>query len=60
MDEWRRGHLVGTVEQVGEQLQKWKAAGVTSIVAGTGAVPFAVGDPDAVEILAGACTLVES
>jgi len=57
--DWRKGHLVGTVEEVAEQLAGWKAAGVTSIVANLGTVPFGVGQMVGVDALATACTLVE-
>lgn len=57
LDEWRDGHLVGTVEQVREQLAAWEGAGVSTMVAGVGAVPFALSSLDDVEMLAAACTL---
>lgn len=62
LDEWRRGRLVGTVDDVGAQLDEWAGLGVSTIVASPGPFPFAVpgsddADPDALEILAAACRL---
>jgi probable F420-dependent oxidoreductase len=54
---WRSGRLVGTVEQVREQLAAWDAEGVDTLVLGAGAVPFAIASPDDVEMLAAACRL---
>lgn len=42
LDEFRRGRLVGTVDQVAEQLGEWRSLGVAHLVANLGAVPFAV------------------
>jgi alkanesulfonate monooxygenase SsuD/methylene tetrahydromethanopterin reductase-like flavin-dependent oxidoreductase (luciferase family) len=55
--EWRQGRLVGTVEEVREQLQRWEALGVSTLVVGAGALPFVVASPDDVEMLAAACSL---
>lgn len=52
---WRTGRLVGTVEQVREQLEEWAALGVTSLILNAGAVPFALAAGDDVELLAHAC-----
>jgi probable F420-dependent oxidoreductase len=52
LDEWRRGRLVGTVEQVREQVAGWADLGVETIIVGAGAVPFQVGSLDDVEALA--------
>ena len=57
LDEFRRGHLAGTVEQVREQVEAWEAAGVASLVVGAGVVPFAVTSGDDVAMIASACTL---
>jgi len=56
--EWRQGRLVGTVEEVREQLDRWGALGVSTLVVGAGALPFVVAGPDDVEMLAAACSLV--
>ena len=50
--EWRRGRLVGTVEQVREQLAAWDDRGVSTLVACLGAVPFAVTVPDDLDVVA--------
>jgi probable F420-dependent oxidoreductase len=52
LDEWRRGRLVGTVEQVREQVTMWAELGVETLVVGIGAVPFAVSAVDDLEPLA--------
>lgn len=52
LDTWRRGRLVGTVEQVREQAQEWEALGVDTLILGTGGVPFQVGPMDDVDVLA--------
>lgn len=41
LDDWRRGHLVGTVDQVAEQLDSWRTLGVSRVILGLSAVPFA-------------------
>lgn len=46
LDDWRVGRLVGTVEQVREQLAGWEALGVDEIILGLGCVPFHLGDAD--------------
>jgi alkanesulfonate monooxygenase SsuD/methylene tetrahydromethanopterin reductase-like flavin-dependent oxidoreductase (luciferase family) len=54
LEDWRQGHLVGTVAEVAEQLGRWEALGVSSLVACLGALPFAVSDSEDVELLAAA------
>lgn len=58
LDEWRRGRLVGTVDEVADQVDRWRALGVGSLVASVAAVPFSVVDDDAVDLVAAACSLV--
>ncbi len=53
--EWRKGRLVGTVEQVADQAAAWSDVGVGSLVLTAGAVPFALASGDDVELLAAAC-----
>jgi probable F420-dependent oxidoreductase len=55
--EWRRGRLVGTVEQVRDQVEEWAQLGVDELVVGAGAVPFALAAFDDVEMVASACSL---
>jgi len=55
--EWRQGRLVGTVEEVREQLQRWRGLGVSTLIVGAGALPFVVASPDDVEMVAAACSL---
>lgn len=49
------GRLVGTVEQVREQVAAWSALGVETLVVGVGAVPFQVSTLDDVAMVAEAC-----
>lgn len=58
LDEWRAGRLVGTVEDVAEQLAGWQELGVGSLVVSLAAVPFSIVDDDAVDLVAAACSLV--
>ena len=46
LEEWRKGHLVGTPEQVREQVATWSELGVSHLIAGLGAVPFGPAHPD--------------
>jgi alkanesulfonate monooxygenase SsuD/methylene tetrahydromethanopterin reductase-like flavin-dependent oxidoreductase (luciferase family) len=50
--EWRKGRLVGTVEEVQEQVAIWTSLGVETLIVGLGAVPFAVTDVEDLELLA--------
>ena len=52
LDEWRPGHLVGTVEQVREQVAAWADVGVSTVIIGLGALPFAVTSIDDLEMVA--------
>lgn len=54
LDEWRVGRLVGTVDQVAEQLAGWSALGVGTVIACLGALPFAVTEVEELELLAAA------
>lgn len=54
LDEFRADRLVGTVDQVTEQLARWAELGVTTVVAAAGGVPFSVTVPDDLELLASA------
>ncbi len=57
LDEWRAGRLVGTVEEVAEQLGEWEALGVDELVLSAGPLPFAVTALDDADLLAAACRL---
>ncbi len=57
LEEWRQGRLVGTVEEVREQLGGWEALGVDTIIVGPGPLPFSVTGRDDVAMLAEACSL---
>jgi alkanesulfonate monooxygenase len=54
LEEWKDGRLVGTVEEVREQVARWRTIGVSSLIAGPGALPFAATDPDDLDLLASA------
>jgi alkanesulfonate monooxygenase SsuD/methylene tetrahydromethanopterin reductase-like flavin-dependent oxidoreductase (luciferase family) len=53
---FRKGRLVGTIEQVQAQVRDWDALGVETLIVGVGAVPFHVSSTDDVELLLHACT----
>jgi probable F420-dependent oxidoreductase len=55
LDRWREGRLVGTPEQIREQLAGWDELGVETVMLGVGSVPFQVSALDDVELLAEAC-----
>jgi alkanesulfonate monooxygenase SsuD/methylene tetrahydromethanopterin reductase-like flavin-dependent oxidoreductase (luciferase family) len=59
LDQWRRGRLVGTVEQVREQVGQWGDLGVETLMMGVGAVPFHLGHPDDLALLADAVGVTE-
>jgi hypothetical protein len=48
---FREGRLVGTVDEVREQVAGWEALGVDTLIAGVGAVPFHVTSRDDVAML---------
>jgi probable F420-dependent oxidoreductase len=57
LDDYRRGRLVGTVDQVRDQIGEWSALGVSTIVVSPRPLPFTVPDPDDLEMIATACRL---
>jgi probable F420-dependent oxidoreductase len=52
LETFRETRLVGTVEQIREQVAAWEALGVDTLILGVGVVPFQVTTPDDVEMLA--------
>lgn len=50
--EWRRGRLVGTVDEVAEQLGAWEQAGVSEMICCAGPLPFSLAAVDDLEPLA--------
>lgn len=46
LDEWSQGHLVGTPDEVTEQLAEWAELGIEQFVACVGPLPFSVSHPD--------------
>jgi probable F420-dependent oxidoreductase len=59
LPQWRRGRLVGTPDQIVEQVAGWAELDVETIIVGAGAVPFHLGHPDDVELLAHALGTTE-
>jgi len=57
LERWRTGHLVGTVEEVREQIAAWASIGVAHLVIGLGAVPFQGTNTDDLELVASAASL---
>ena len=54
LEQWKSGRLVGTVEEVRDRLGSWSDLGVSTVIAGPGALPFSVIDPDDLHLLASA------
>jgi len=54
LDSWRRGHLVGTVDEVGEQAAAWAELGIETLIVGMGLVPFSATGLDDLELMAAA------
>ena len=55
---FRAGRLVGTVEEIQDQVRTWQGLGIDTLILGVGAVPFQVSAPDDVELLLETCTAV--
>jgi alkanesulfonate monooxygenase SsuD/methylene tetrahydromethanopterin reductase-like flavin-dependent oxidoreductase (luciferase family) len=53
LEEWRAGRLVGTPDQLAEQLAGWAELGVAEIIVSAGPLPFSVSGGDDLELLAG-------
>lgn len=51
LNDWRQGRLVGTIEQIREQVAVWEDLGVTTLILGVGPLPFSVMAKDDVELL---------
>lgn len=51
LDQWREGRLVGTVDEVRAQRDRWAELGVGELIVGLGAVPFQVTGLDDVELV---------
>jgi len=51
--EFRVGKLVGTVDELRDQVAEWEGLGIESLVLGVGAVPFQATSTDDVAMLAG-------
>jgi alkanesulfonate monooxygenase SsuD/methylene tetrahydromethanopterin reductase-like flavin-dependent oxidoreductase (luciferase family) len=54
LEQWREGHLVGTVDQIREQASVWADLGIETLIVSTGAVPFAATTVDDLELVAAA------
>jgi len=50
LDQWRQGRLVGTVAEVQDQVGAWRELGIETLMLNTGAVPFATGPDDDLEL----------
>ncbi|HZQ76318.1 MAG TPA: LLM class flavin-dependent oxidoreductase [Acidimicrobiia bacterium] len=51
LDEWRTGRLVGTVEEIAEQVAGWAALGVAELIVSAGPLPFSISGLDDLEML---------
>jgi probable F420-dependent oxidoreductase len=54
LEQWRTGRLVGTPEQLGEQVAGWAALGVAELIVSAGPLPFSVSGLEDLELLASA------
>jgi probable F420-dependent oxidoreductase len=54
LEQWRAGRLVGTPEELAEQVAGWAALGVAELIVSAGPLPFSVSGFDDLELLAGA------
>ena len=54
LEEWRVGRLVGTPEQLAEQVAGWAALGVEELIVTAGPLPFSVSGLDDLGVLAAA------
>jgi alkanesulfonate monooxygenase SsuD/methylene tetrahydromethanopterin reductase-like flavin-dependent oxidoreductase (luciferase family) len=54
LEDWRRGRLVGTVDEISEQVAAWAALGVDELIVSAGPLPFSISGLDDLEVLAGA------
>ena len=54
LEEWRIGRLVGTPEQLAEQVAGWAYLGVAELIVSAGPLPFSVSGLDDLELLASA------
>jgi probable F420-dependent oxidoreductase len=52
LEQWRTGRLVGTVDQLSEQVAGWARLGVEELIVSAGPLPFAVSGLDDLELLA--------
>jgi probable F420-dependent oxidoreductase len=52
LDEWREGRLVGTVDEIRAQRDRWDTLGVETLIVGAGPLPFSVTALDDVDLLA--------
>lgn len=57
LDQWRQERLVGTVDEVREQVAAWAALGVDTLVVNAGPLPFSLYANDDVDVIAHACSL---
>ena len=57
LSDWRAGRLVGTLDEVAEQVAAWEALGVGELILGAGPLPFSVASVDDLEVLAAAAGL---
>jgi alkanesulfonate monooxygenase SsuD/methylene tetrahydromethanopterin reductase-like flavin-dependent oxidoreductase (luciferase family) len=57
LEEWRRGRLVGTLEEVRQQLADWDGLGLDTLVLSPGPLPLSVTGQEDLAILAETCSL---
>jgi alkanesulfonate monooxygenase SsuD/methylene tetrahydromethanopterin reductase-like flavin-dependent oxidoreductase (luciferase family) len=52
LEQWRVGRLVGTPDQLAEQVAGWAALGVAELIVSAGPLPFSISALDDLEVLA--------
>ena len=54
LEQWRAGRLVGTPDELAEQIAGWAALGVAELIVSAGPLPFSVSGLDDLELLTSA------
>jgi alkanesulfonate monooxygenase SsuD/methylene tetrahydromethanopterin reductase-like flavin-dependent oxidoreductase (luciferase family) len=54
LEQWRVGRLVGTPDQLAEQVAGWSALGVAELIVSAGPLPFSISGLEDLDVLAGA------
>jgi probable F420-dependent oxidoreductase len=58
--DWRHGRLVGTADEIRDQVASWAALGVETLMVSVGPVPFSISHPEDVDAVADALASTRS